>query len=84
MSGQCRLCIVRGDLAACTSTPCYKHEDWYELTLQQTVSDLAKRCEELNFVLGSVLAENAELKEKISKLEILSDRVFHPSRYGGK
>ena len=28
-------------------------------------------------------AENAELKEENRRLEIIADRVFHPSRYGG-
>jgi hypothetical protein len=40
MSDQCQHCTLRGDLAACQSTPCNQHESWMVQQLRQQCEDL--------------------------------------------
>ena len=57
MTDQCKHCTVRGDIAACRATECFKHEDWYSKQLQAE--------------LEAAQANIAELKGRLSSHERL-------------
>lgn len=56
---QCKHCAVRGDIAACTTTPCGYHELWMVGELKKRNAEL---CAAINYALEAAtlgMAENA-------------------------
>ena len=38
MSDQCRTCTSRGNFKLCVETPCFHHENWYEVEMQRRLN----------------------------------------------
>lgn len=44
----CNECSVKGNLKACESTPCSKHDSWYAKQLQEKITKLSLEVEALH------------------------------------
>lgn len=69
MSDQCKWCIVRGDMTACTSTECFQHENWHAIQINQQLADLKAENDILSGASKELQLANALLSKENKRLK---------------
>lgn len=68
MSDQCKSCTIRGDFKKCLSEPCFHHENWAFMEMQQERDSYKAKAEGLYKLIQEALHVDVYVEEEAKKI----------------